>query len=463
MQKERTQNLNDKNAADGNAIIYVMSRDQRAHDNHALLETQRIAEEYNLPVVVMFNLLAHTGARSREHYEFMLSGLKELQQELHTHNIPFILTLCDSPSSFIKEAKKLRPSAIVFDYSPLKGSKEFKNKVAESMDCKCIVVDTHNIIPVWVASDHEEFAAYTFRNKVVKNLDAWLEEPAKLKKQKSSLKSPKVDWVSAEKLVSKIKSNGTKIEFEPGEKAARAELNNFIDSRLDDYAETRNNPNTDGQSNLSPYLHYGQISSLRVALELTKNHTPLLFKEAKLVKYDGKPSKGNSIDALLEEMIVRKELSDNYCTFNGNYHSYEGLKDWAKKSLEEHIHDEREYVYSLKELEDFKTHDDAWNAAQAQLRKTGKMHGYMRMYWAKKILEWSETPQLAIQHTNYLNDHYSIDGGDPNGYVGVLWSIGGLHDRAWFERPVFGKIRYMNYNGLKNKFDVETYIKTWLK
>jgi deoxyribodipyrimidine photo-lyase len=288
-----------------------------------------------------------------------------------------------------------------------------------------------------------------------------LVEPPKIIKQ-SNKSAGKADWKKFEQIVNKQKSNGSKIEFESGEKHAQNELNDFIKNRLADYAADRNNPNVDGQSNLSPYLHFGQISSLRVALELTKNHMPLLIKEVRLARYEGTPTIADSIDAFLEELIVRKELADNYCNNNVNYKNYDGIKDWAKKSLEEHIHDKREYEYSLKDLESFKTHDDAWNSAQAQLSKTGKMHGYMRMYWAKKILEWSPSPKIAIKHANYLNDHYSIDGGDPNGYVGVLWSIGGLHDRPWFEQPIFGKIRYMNYNGLKNKFDVEAYAKKWL-
>ena len=292
---------------------------------------------------------------------------------------------------------------------------------------------------------------------------SWLEQPAKPQKHSFKLKSAlSPNWALADKIAQKIKPNGTHISQISGSAAGLDHLEDFIKNHLGDYASDRNVPTIDGLSGLSPYLHYGQISSLRVALELTHDHTPLLIKEPRLAKYEGKATLGDSIDALLEELIVRKELADNYCFYNPNYKSLEGAKDWAKKTLAEHQDDKREYDYSLAQLEDYKTDDPAWNAAQAQMRKTGKMHGYMRMYWAKKILEWSSSPELAVKHANYLNDHYSIDGGDPNGYVGVLWSIAGLHDRAWFGRPVFGKIRYMNYNGLKNRFDVEAYIKKWL-
>jgi deoxyribodipyrimidine photo-lyase len=164
----------------------------------------------------------------------------------------------------------------------------------------------------------------------------------------------------------------------------------------------------------------------------------------------------------LEELIVRKELSDNYCFFNTNYDSFNGFHDWAKETLNKHRKDKRGFVYSLAEFENTNTHEDLWNAAQRELITTGKMHGYIRMYWAKKILEWSKSPEEALRISLYLNDKYELDGRDPNGYVGCAWSIGGVHDRAWTERPVYGKIRYMNRNGAARKFDVDRYISRYL-
>jgi len=157
-------------------------------------------------------------------------------------------------------------------------------------------------------------------------------------------------------------------------------------------------------------------------------------------------------------MIVRRELSDNFCEYEPNYDYFEGFHEWAKKTLNEHRNDEREYLYPKEQFEHADTHDPLWNAAQNQMMNKGKMHGYMRMYWAKKILEWSPNPEEAMQVAIDLNDKYELDGRDPNGYAGIAWSIGGIHDRAWFERPVYGKIRYMNYNGCKSKFNVKRYI-----
>jgi deoxyribodipyrimidine photo-lyase len=218
-----------------------------------------------------------------------------------------------------------------------------------------------------------------------------------------------------------------------------------LDSKLIHYDDTRNDPTQDGQSNLSPYLHFGQLSAQRVALEVRMHPVPDAEKEA-----------------FLEELLVRRELSDNFCFYNPSYDSVAGFPEWAQKTLKAHRSDPREYRYSAEELEQGLTHDSLWNAAQMEMVRRGKMHGYMRMYWAKKILEWSQSPDEALNIATYLNDKYELDGRDPNGYTGIAWSIGGVHDRAWQERPIFGKIRYMSHRGAQRKFDVQAYVKQHL-
>jgi len=217
-------------------------------------------------------------------------------------------------------------------------------------------------------------------------------------------------------------------------------LREFLRERLPWYHEGRNDPMEDAQSNLSPYLHFGHISAQRIVLEVTKHD-----------------ANRESQEAFLEELIVRRELSDNFCFYNAHYDHFEGFPDWAKKTLNDHRKDTREYVYSLDDFGRGDTHDQLWNAAQREMVRRGKMHGYMRMYWGKKILEWTESPEEAIKIAIYLNDRYELDGRDTNGYAGIAWSIGGVHDRAWPERPIFGKIRYMSYHGCKSKFDVMAY------
>lgn len=231
--------------------------------------------------------------------------------------------------------------------------------------------------------------------------------------------------------------------LKPGEVEAKKILYKFIKTKLNFYVNDKNNPTKDVLSNLSPYIHFGQIFAQRITWEIINS------------KEISKSSK----DVFIEELIVRKELADNFCYYNEHYDSPNGFHPWAQKTLNSHLIDKREYIYSLKDLEDAKTHDELWNAAQLEMLQSGKMHGYMRMYWAKKILEWTETPFDAQKIAITLNDKYELDGRDPNGYAGIAWSLGGIHDRPWgLERPIFGLVRYMNYSGAKRKFNVEAYI-----
>jgi deoxyribodipyrimidine photo-lyase len=450
----------------GISVVYVMSRDQRTHDNHALIAAQKEALDHKLPLIVLFNLYTSTGQRSREHYSFMLAGLEECAHELKNLNISFILRTGTPQHSIQDVLKETNARSVYFDFNPLTGPRSLAKKVASSFNGSTFVVDTHNIIPVWVASDKQEFAARTMRTKIHKQLEKYLEEPTTLTKHPHAIDQlpQSVSFADAQTIIQSVPACGAVFEFTSGETAAFEHLKDFIENDLSDYALGRNDIAHDQQSNLSPYLHYGQLSSLRVALEALKkaHHPPLLFLEARMAQADTNPSDQDGINGLYEEMIVRKELSDNFCFYNKKYRSIEGLPSWGQKTLDEHKNDQRDFVYTREEWERGETHDETWNASQKQLIKSGKIHGYMRMYWAKKMLEWSESPEEALKIALYLNDKYSIDGGDPNGYVGILWSIGGLHDRPWTERSIFGKIRYMNEAGLKRKFDVVAYQKQWL-
>lgn len=292
-----------------------------------------------------------------------------------------------------------KAGAIIVDFSPI------KNYNLKNIDCAVFEVDSHNIIPAKYISDKQEFSAATLRRKVYANIARFLRE---FPKKNSNL--PEI-------------------------------LSDFINKKLDSYAEFKNNPNIDVTSHLSPYLHFGLISSQRAVLEVLKSNASRENKEA-----------------FLEELIVRKELSDNFCLNNKNFKSLEGAPQWAKESLFVHKSDFRAYIYSLKEFEHAKTHDKLWNKIQQNLVKKGHIHGYLRMYWAKKILEWSNSPEEALKIAVYLNDTYAIDGNDPNGYVGILWSIGGLHDRPFANKMISGKIRYMSLAGCKSKFNVDEYI-----
>lgn len=426
-------------------VVYWMSRDQRAHDNWALLFAQQLAIENKKSLIVLFNLVPDFLEATIRQYGFMLKGLIEVESELKQFNIPFFL-LSGKPEEEIPEfLKKINAAILVSDFDPLKIKRIWKRDVAKKITIPFYEVDAHNVVPCLYVSDKLEFAAYTIRPKIHKALLEFMDEFPKLEKMTTSeISSDKTDWNKIEKSL-KLNRDVKEVDWiKPGEGAAIKTLEDFLKNKFDKYNELRNDPTKNAQSNLSPYLHFGQISAQRIALETQRLN-------------------GNkeSEKSFLEELIVRKELSDNFCYFNKNYDSFDGFHDWAKVSLNEHRKDERECVYTLEELENAKTHEDLWNAAQIEMVNTGKMHGYMRMYWAKKILEWSKSPEESLRIAIYLNDKYELDGRDPNGYTGIAWSIGGVHDRPWFERPVYGKIRYMNRNGAEKKFDIDVYIKKY--
>lgn len=447
MNQNRINIIKNKSIQNG-PIVYWMSRDQRIEDNWALIFAIEIAKEKNQPVVIVFNLVKSFLDATYRHFHFMLHGLKEVQIQSDEYNIPFKLLFGNPIDNIPNFLNEISAGALITDFDPLKIKKFWKTKIAEKINIPFYEVDAHNIVPITYASEKMEFAAYTYRPKVTKLLPYFLEEFPKLEKQQYNIDvgSTKIDPITI-LFELEIDNNVREIQdISPGGDAAINVLENFIDGNLHKYNELRNNPNFDYQSGLSPYLHFGQISAQRIALEIKKTNI-----------------EDDNTKAFLEELIVRRELSDNYCYYCSDYDNNNGFPDWAKNTLDEHTRDERDFVYSLEQFEKAQTHEDLWNAAQMEMVNTGKMHGYMRMYWAKKILEWTKDTTEAQKIAIYLNDKYSLDGRDPNGYTGIAWSIGGVHDRPWTERPVFGKIRYMNLNGAMRKFDVSQYIQNHLQ
>lgn len=419
-----------------------MVRDKRASDNHALITAQKIALKNKASLIVCFQYVGCFKKANLRQYEFLFKGLEETSKNLSKLNIDFHLLQGSAEDEIPKIINQFSVGSIVTDYSPLKVYKKRLKKVLEKISIPLCQVDSHNIVPVWITSEKKEFAAHTIRKKIHKRLDEYLTDIPKLViHPHNTVKKPEpILWSSLYKNLT-IDSNITSVNWiQPGEEKAKERLN-YLLKALKDYHIKRNNPNFNALSNLSPYFHFGHISPQKVAFEITNSSLP---EEDKNV--------------FLEEMIVRRELADNFCEYESKYDFFEGFHPWAQKTLNEHRQDAREYLYPSEQFEEGETHDPLWNAAQFQMVKLGKMHGYMRMYWAKKILEWTPNPEIAMQIAIDLNDKYELDGRDPSGYTGIAWSIGGIHDRAWFERPVFGKIRFMNFNGCKSKFNVNQYI-----
>jgi deoxyribodipyrimidine photo-lyase len=431
---------------DGKPVIYWMSRDQRVFHNWSLSTAIDIARHHTVPICVVFTLVPGYPGATHRHYDFMLKGLQEIEEKLADLSIPFLILSTTEPAKALSDyAAALQAGLVITDFDPLRIKQQWQKDAAARLECPLWECDAHNIIPCRFVSQKVEFGAYTLRPRIHKLLPSFLVEfPSLLPSPAGLLEQPEpIQWETLKKSIKADQLPGPVADFQPGEQAAAEHLQGFLDKKLRSYTELRNDPNAGAVSDLSPWLHFGHISAQKIALQASNNY----------------PAEQTA--SFLEELIVRRELSDNFCLYNPHYDSFQGFPAWAKLTLDAHRSDKRDYLYSKEQFEFAHTHDPLWNAAQNQMIVHGKMHGYMRMYWAKKILEWTNCPEEALEIAIYLNDRYELDGRDPNGYAGIAWSIGGVHDRAWFERPVYGKIRYMNANGCRSKFNTDQYIRKY--
>lgn len=430
--------------ADGAYVLYWMQEAQRARGNAALEMAVRSANKYGLPVIVCFGLMDGYPEANARHYAFMLDGLADCAAELQARGIGFVLRR-GLPGD-VALALSQDAAAVICDRSYMPVPREWRATLAAAATCPVVQVETEVVVPVDVASDKSEYAARTIRPRIHRVWDEYLVPLDETEPDVSaSGLTPPGDFDAADPAAILAALDLDRAvrpvrRFRGGRNAALELLDRFIGDVLDGYAQGRNEPAAAQTSFLSPYLHFGQVSPVEMALA----------------------ARGSGIGAtedrgsFIEELVVRRELAMNYANFAPGFETYDALPDWAKKTLSEHAGDDREYVYDRTALESCETHDPHWNDAMREMVHTGFMHNYMRMYWAKKILEWSATPEDAFNTTLALNNKYFLDGRDPNSYANVAWCFG-LHDRAWTERPVFGKIRYMNANGLNRKFDMAAY------
>jgi len=444
--KGRVKPLNDVEFnKNGKFVIYWMSQSHRANFNHSLEFAIDLSNAYRKPLLVYFPITDRYKYSNARYYKFMLDGILEAKKSIEERGIKFIIEKVDDIKQRVVEISR-DAFALITDKAYLKFFRRLNQYVADKLDVPIYEVESDVCVPVEIASDEQEPYAFGFRKKIYSIIDAFIVE---LKPREVKIKSVSLDFGIGELTpkdsleilnILNIDKSVSLSPFVGGYSQARKYLEEFIERKLHKYKDFRSHPELDYQSNLSPYLHFGQISPIEVVLEV-------------LSKY----GKDENVDSFFNELIVWRELARNFCYYNPNYNHYEGIPDWAKETLEEHKKDRREYIYTLEELENAKTHDEYWNAAQLELLKTGKMHNYMRMYWCKKIIEWTDDPKKAFDIACYLNDKYELDGRDPNGYAGISWCFG-THDRPWKERKIFGKVRYMSASGLEAKFDIKKYV-----
>jgi deoxyribodipyrimidine photo-lyase len=439
--EQRVHLRNRESQKDRRYVLHWMQASQRARYNHALEYAIEKANELHKPLLVLFGITENFPNANLRHYLFMLEGLSETKAELAHRGIQLVIVRQSPEKAAVEFAQDA--CLVVVDGGYLRIQRQWREYAAQNIDCPLIEVESDVIVPVEEASGKDEYSAGTLRPRITSKFTTYLVPLKKRRLKIDSLGFNFNDFViddvtAASNRLNIDKSVKPSPIFHGGTAEAKKHLQIFIAKKLERYDTDSNNPGIDSLSNMSPYLHFGQISPLQIALEAAKQSGP-------------------GPDSFLEELIVRRELSINFVYYNRRYDSYECLPPWAKRTLAFHAKDKRPQVYSLEEFETAKTHDQYWNAAQMEMVITGKMHGYMRMYWGKKIIEWSKTPQSAYTTMLYLNDKYELDGRDPNGFANVAWCFG-LHDRAWGERKIFGKTRYMNAAGLERKFDVDAYI-----
>jgi deoxyribodipyrimidine photo-lyase len=438
---DRIQELNENKTRPGVYVLYWMQASNRAHYNHALEYSIKVANSLNKPLIVYFGLYNEFPESNTRHYQFLIQGLNNTRYLLEKNNIKMVITKKLPPEGALQMAEEA--SMIVTDRGYLPVQREWRQELSKNIECPLVQVESDVVVPIETVSSKEEYSAATIRRKINKYLDEFM-TPFK----HSYIKNNSLDYDFESLPIEDVKKTMQLLDirekvvpltgFQGGNTSAQKRFNYFLENKLDHFSDLRNDPTVDYLSHMGPYIHFGQISPLFLAFEVQKIKSP-----------------GSA--AYLEELIIRRELSMNFVYYDPDFDNFNCLPDWAKKTLLEHSRDPREYSYSLDELEKAQTHDPYWNAAQKEMVHFGKMHGYMRMYWGKKILEWTDNPLQAYPTALYLNNKYELDGRDPNGYAGVAWCFG-KHDRAWKERDIFGKVRYMNDNGLRRKFKIEKYL-----
>lgn len=446
IQAERIRPLNEKGVRDGDYVLYWLQQAQRAEYNHALEYAAQKANELGRPLLVVFGLMDDYPSANARHYAFMLEGLRDVAESLEARGIKFVVQKGSPDEVALRLGENA--SMIVSDGAYLRPEWSWRQRVAEEAGCHVVRVESNVVVPVELASGKREVAARTLRPKIRRHLDEFLVELLPTEIEQDSLGLEVEDMVDLSDIDAVLDAMDIDKSVEPlrhlytgGLTAAKEKFEEFVENRLGQYAGHRDQPQTSYVSHMSKYLHYGHISPVYLALRVREASAP----EEDIATY-------------LEELIVRRELTINFCFYTPDYDSFSCIPDWARETLEVHARDEREHLYDREQLEGAETHDPYWNAAMREAIHTGYVHNHMRMYWGKKILEWSATPEEAHETTIYLMDKYFLDGRDANTYANIAW-VYGQHDRGFAERPVFGKVRYMSAGGLERKTRPEEYVR----
>lgn len=467
----RIRDLNRKpNNEAGNSVVYWMTNSMRTKHNPALEHAVHLANKSAKPlhVVHIFPSTANDGQPLPErHAAFHFQGLQPVHDALQARNIPFTVFAPVQETTNVLRTISNESVLVVTDTSYLTDGIKMRKDVAKILPVPLIAVEADIVVPVETASNKSEYAARTIRPKITRLIPEYVQsleevllrniEPPQQSLSRVSTWLESLDGKAHQleyKDIDTALANMNNLDrgaprvhsFIGGQDAAQEALTRFLQDRLPTYGKDRNEPAKQMQSDLSPYMRAGHISPVDIVLQTNERRGGgTVFKESK--------------ESFLEELIIRRELAINMCWFNvGKYDVYKSIVPaFAQTSLELHKSDKRPKIYTYEELEAGVTHDIYWNAAQHEMILRGKQHGYMRMYWVKQIIGWVADPEEAMDIAIRLNNRWELDAVDPNSYAGVTWCFG-VHDRGWTERPIWGKVRYMNEAGLKRKFNMADYV-----
>ena len=435
--------------AEAKCVVYWMQRAQRIVDNPALDVAIEAGNLLGLPIVAYFQVIPNYPNANLRHYHFLQQGLRDVEEDAAERGVGFVVRR--TPESTLEGfLEEVQAALLVGDENACREPERWRTVLAKRLRLPFWTVDADVVVPSRVF-DRTFVLLHHFRPHLRAALPKYLVAARKI--------APLYPWKSNRKMESysldkDITDGFTKLDrgigpvdsFTGGTHAALKRLKAFVNLELKDYETTRNHPEVRGTSRLSPYLHFGNIGPLTIALAVKK------------AVAEGKTTAAAS-EKYLDELIGWRELAVLFVRHEPNYDNWECAAPWARKTLVEHTADAREHRYTLAQLERAETGDDLWNAAQREMVETGWMHNYMRMYWGKKILEWAPDPARAFEWAVTLNDRYELDGRDPNGYAGIAWAIVGRHDRPWFNRPIFGLVRPMSGASTAKKFDAEMYMR----
>ncbi len=430
-------------------VVYWMQRAMRIMDNHALDVAIEAGNLLGLPVVVCFQVIPNYPGANLRHYHFLQQGLRDVEQDAAERGVGFVLRRSpeNSLAAFLEEVEA---ALLIGDENPCREPERWRQVLTKRLKLPFWTVDADVVVPSRIF-DRSYALMRHFRPHLKAELPNYLVEPRNITplhawKPWKRLESPSLEQDITAGIGKLDRRIGPVDSFTGGTHAALGRMREFVNLELKNYEVARNHPEVKGTSRLSPYLHFGNIGPITIALAVEK-----AVAEGKATAEAG--------ERFLDQLIGWRELAVLFVRHEPNYDNWECAAPWAKKTLIEHTGDSRAHRYGLDRLERAESDDELWNAAQREMVNTGWMHNHMRMYWAKRILEWAPDPARAYEWAVFLNDRYELDGRDPNGYAGIAWAIVGRHDRPWFNRPVFGLVRAMSGASTARKFNADEYIR----